>query len=160
MDSSRIATAQRRLQRHAVVLLLLAFVAALMIPLYPNPKTGLAAHVIGITGALLLIGTATLLPGLRLAPPTRTAALVMLVASVELGFITQWLGAFGGLSRMFIVTALGRPEGNPLWETAIEWVIKGAITPLTFIACVLLLYGLRGAAWGHDPQPVAADPAR
>jgi (hydroxyamino)benzene mutase len=134
----------RSLQRQAMVLLLLAFVVALMIPLYPVAKTGLAAHVIGITAALLLLGVASLVTQLRLSTRWLQATLWMLLLCLYLGFLTQWIGAFGGLSRMFIVTALGRPEGLPWLETLIEWIIKGLITPLTFIACGLLLWGLRG----------------
>jgi (hydroxyamino)benzene mutase len=140
-----VALWQRRLQRHALVLLLLAFVAALMIPLYPVAKTGLAAHVIGITSALWLFGVATLLPTLRLAPRTLSVTLATLLACLHLGFLTQWLGAFGGLSRMFIVTAAGRPEGLAWMETVVELLIKG-ITPLTLGVCIALLWGLRGAA--------------
>jgi hydroxylaminobenzene mutase len=136
---------QRRLQQQAMGLLLLAFAAALMIPLYPVARTGLAAHVIGITGALLLLATATFVPHLRLGPQALAAALTLLVVCVHLGFLTQWIGAFGGLSRMFIVTAQGRAEGLAWLETAVELTIKG-ITPLTFIACGLLLWGLRGTA--------------
>ena len=136
---------QRTLQRSAFALLLPACAAALLIPLYPVPRTGLAAHVIGITGALFLLGTSHLLPGLRLSARALSVAVTLLTVSVWLGFLTQWVGAFGGLSRMFVVTAAGRPEGWALLETAIEWLIKG-ITPLTFIGCAMVLWGLRGQA--------------
>jgi (hydroxyamino)benzene mutase len=145
MSTADTALLQRRLQRHALALLLLAFAAALMIPLYPVARTGLAAHVIGITGGLLLIGVASFVPQLRLAPRALKLALLLLVGSVHLGFLTQWIGALGGLSRMFVVTAAGRPEGLAWLETAVEVVIKG-ITPLTFVAVGLLLWGLRGVA--------------
>jgi (hydroxyamino)benzene mutase len=135
---------QRRLQWHASWLLLMALCVPLMIPLYPVAKTGLAAHVIGITGALLLLAVSWLLPVLRWTSRQRTASLLLLVISVHLGFLTQWAGAFGGLSRMFIVTAAGRPEGHPILESVVEVLIKG-ITPTTLIAVAMLIYGLRGS---------------
>jgi (hydroxyamino)benzene mutase len=116
-----------------------------MIPLYPVARTGLAAHVIGITGALLLLSTSSTLPSLRLTPRALAWACWLLLLCLYLGFLTQWIGAFGGLSRMFVVTAANRAEGLAWLETAVEWTIKG-ITPLTFIACGLFAWGLRGDA--------------
>lgn len=142
---SHVPQQQRRLQRHALVLMLLAFAAALMIPLYPNARTGLAAHLVGITAGLFLFGVAGVLPQLRLSARVRGLALLLLLASLYLGFLTQWAGALLGLSRMFVATAQGQAEGRALWETLVEWTIKG-ITPATIVPCLMLLWGLRGAA--------------
>jgi hypothetical protein len=66
---------------------------------------------------------------------------VMLIVSLYLGFFTQWIGGLFGLSRMFIVTAAGLPEGNAAAERIVELIVKG-ITPLTILPFLILAYGL------------------
>lgn len=130
------------LMRLGVALLAAAFVSGLFVGLYANPRAGLAAHVIGITGALMLIAFGLLWSRLALGRAARLAAFWMLIVSVPTGFVAQLVGAALGLSRMFVVTAAGRPEGLPALETAVELVTK-AITPLTILPVLIVLVGLR-----------------
>jgi hypothetical protein len=82
-----------------------------------------------------------LLPFVNLAPRWITIMGWTLLPSLHLGFLTQWVGGLGGLSRMFIVTAPGQPEGAQWLETIVEYTIKG-ITPLTLIPFLILMIGL------------------
>ena len=49
-----------------------------------------------------------------------------------------------GLSRMFVVTAAGLPEGEPWAERAVELVVKG-VPPLTIIPILIIGWGLAPA---------------
>lgn len=126
-----------------VVLMSLAFVSALFMGSYPNPRTALAAHVIGITGGLFMIAAGQLLPRLRLSRLLLNATFWSLTVSVYLGFATQLAAATFDLTRMFVVTAVGRVERDAALEGLVEIVIKG-ITPLTMVPCLLIAWGLRG----------------
>jgi hypothetical protein len=68
-------------------------------------------------------------------------AVWMLIPCLYLGFLTQWLGGLAGLSRMFVVTAAGQPEGNQLLENIMQWIVMG-ISPLTILPFIVLGYGL------------------
>lgn len=132
---------RRRLIINGAVLLLAGLVAGLTIGLAPNPRTVLAAHVIGLTTGMAAMLVGLLLPYTAINTRWMTVMGWTLLPSLHLGFITQWVGGLGGLSRMFIVTAIGQPEGAAWLETVVEYTIKG-ITPLTLIPFVILLVGL------------------
>jgi hypothetical protein len=141
-DTATVSTRwSHRLKLHGAILVLAGLVAGLTIGLAPHPKTVLAAHVIGLT-----TGMASMLAGLVL-PQTRLSARWIdllgwtLLPSLYLGFFMQWLGGLGGLTRMFIVTAAGQPEGAAWLETLVEYGTK-AITPLTLIPFAILIAGL------------------
>jgi (hydroxyamino)benzene mutase len=135
----------RRLLLLGFVLVLLALVCALFIPLYANPRTGLAAHNIGITSGLLLIAVGLVFPGLALGPIAGWMTFWSLTVSVYVGFVGQVLAATVGLSRMFVVTAAGQAEGPAQLELLVEIATK-AITPLTLLPCFLVVWGLARSA--------------
>jgi (hydroxyamino)benzene mutase len=130
-----------RLRLHGVVILTLGLVAGVTIGAAALPKTVLSAHVIGITAGLASMAVAQLLPHVRLSGTVMRITAWALLASLYLGFMTQWLGGMFGLTRMFIVTAVGLPEGNQAAERVVELIVKG-ITPLTILPFVVLAWGL------------------
>jgi (hydroxyamino)benzene mutase len=144
MVATRIDSSQRALFLHGFVLMFIALASGLAIPHYANIRTGLAAHVIGITSGLLLMGLASAWPLLNLSMRLRTTAFWLLVLSLYIGFVGQVLGAIYGLSRMFPATAPGAPQGNAALETIVEIMTKG-ITPTTLVAIAIVIYGLRGS---------------
>jgi (hydroxyamino)benzene mutase len=130
-----------RLRLHGVVILTLGLVAGVTINFAALPGTVLSAHVIGITAGLTAIAVAQLVPMVQLSALVLRLATWALLASLYLGFLTQWLGGMFGLTRMFIVTAAGLPEGNQTAERVVELIVKG-ITPLTILPFVVLAWGL------------------
>jgi hypothetical protein len=132
---------QRRLLMNGVILLLGGLVAGLTIGLAPNPRTVLAAHVIGLTTGMAAMLVGLLLPLIVINTRWLNVLVWTLLPSLHLGFITQWVGGLGGLSRMFTVTAAGQPEGAAWLETIVEYIVKG-ITPLTLIPFVILIVAL------------------
>jgi (hydroxyamino)benzene mutase len=136
--SSRLVSSFRL---HGVIILTLGLAAGVTINFAKLPDTVLSAHVIGITAGLTAIAVAQLIPNLHLSPLLLRLASWMLLASLYLGFFTQWLGGLFGLTRMFIVTAAGLPEGNQTAERVVELIVKG-ITPLTILPFLILAWGL------------------
>jgi (hydroxyamino)benzene mutase len=125
---------------HGAVILVLGLTAGLTIQFAAQPETVLSAHVIGITAGSVAIVTGLALPHLRLSVVWQKVAVWLLLPCLWLGFLTQWIGGLFGLTRMFIVTAAGLPEGNQTAELIIEVIVKG-ISPLTILPFVILAVG-------------------
>jgi hypothetical protein len=125
---------------HGAAILALGLAAGLTIQAAALPETVLSAHVIGITAGCTAIATGLALPHASLSDHWAKVAVWLLIPCLWLGFLTQWIGGLYGLTRMFIVTAAGMPEGNQLAETAIEWIVKG-ISPLTILPFVIIGVG-------------------
>jgi hypothetical protein len=138
--STQLSAVSRRLLLNGAIILTLGLVAGLTIPMAANARTVLAAHVIGITCGLAAMAVAFALPHASLTKRLERIIEWTLLPSLYLGFFTQWLGGFFKLSRMFIVTAAGQPEGPAILESIMEYIIKG-ISPLTLIPFLILTYG-------------------
>lgn len=131
----------RRLLAHGTAILTLGLFAGLTIGAAARPETVLAAHLIGITAGLAAIATGLALPHVRLTRSLGLTLEVFLVPSLYLGFLTQWLAGLFGLSRMFVVTAAGLPEGAQWAERVVEVIVLG-ITPLTILPFLILGWAL------------------
>jgi hypothetical protein len=129
---------------HGTILILGGLLAGLTIGLAPNSRTVLAAHVIGLTTGMAAMLAGLVLPHVRLGQIWVSVMGWTILPALYIGFLTQWIGGLGGLSRMFIVTAQGQQEGAAWLETVVEYAIKG-ITPITLIPFMILIVGfLRG----------------
>lgn len=159
LDLAERTSTARHLMLQGVVLLILAFVCGLTIGLAANPRTVLAAHVIGITTGLTAIAVAVCQQHAHLSPFARRVMVWTLLPSLYLGFLTQWLAGFVPLSRMFIVTAAGDPEGAAWLETVVEIIVKG-ISPLTILPFIILAVGRHRAAAGFAGTADRSDTGR
>lgn len=142
MNSLQSEVLKRRLLWYGIFLCTLAFIVGLFIPLYANPRAGLATHVLGITEGLFLVVIGFCYPLLRLPLWLARVNFWMLVVSAYVGMLSEFLGATFGLNRMLVVTAMGLPESTPWLETSFEIVIKG-ISVFILISCFIVLFGLR-----------------
>lgn len=132
---------KRRLLWHGICLCTIGFIAGLFIPLYVNPRAGLATHLLGITEGLFLAVVGLCYPQLKLPLGLAKANFWMLVISAYVGIAGEFSGAIFGLTRVFIITAKGLPEANLLMETIVEISIKG-ISALVILSCLITLFGL------------------
>ncbi|BAZ41887.1 hydroxylaminobenzene mutase HabB [Calothrix sp. NIES-4101] len=132
---------KRRLLWHGILLCTIGFIAGFFIPLYVNPRAGLATHLLGITEGLFLAVIGLCYPQLKLSFRLAKANFWMLVISAYVGITGEFLGATFGLTRVFVVTAQGLPETNKLMETIVEISIK-SISILVILSCLITLYGL------------------
>lgn len=142
MDNSQSEDFKRRLLWHGIFLCTLAFIVGLFIPLYTNPRAGLATHLLGITQGIFLAVIGFCYPQLKLAFWVARANFWMLLISAYVGMIGEFLGAVFGLTRVFVITAMGLPESITWLETSVEIAIKG-ISSFILLSCFIVLYGLR-----------------
>jgi (hydroxyamino)benzene mutase len=143
MDSIQAEAFKRSLLWHGIFLCTLGFIVAFFIPLYANPRAGLATHLLGITQGVFLAVMGLSYPQLKLSLLLGRINFWMIVISAYVGMIGEFLGAAFGLTRVFIVTAVGLPGGIPWLETSVEVAIKG-ISLFILFSCFIVLYGLRG----------------
>ncbi|MEH2458930.1 hypothetical protein [Nostoc sp.] len=142
MDSIHSEAFKHRLLWHGIFLCTLGFIVGLFIPFYANPRAGLATHLLGITQGLFLAVIGLCYPQLKLPLWVAKANFWMLLISAYLGIIGEFLGAVFGLTRVFVITAMGLPEGIPWLETGVEIAIKG-ISSFIIFSCFIVLFGLR-----------------
>jgi hydroxylaminobenzene mutase len=133
---------KRQLLWHGIFICTLAFIIGLFIPLYANPRAGLAAHVLGITEGMFLAIIGFVYPQLKLSFFLAQSNFWMLIISAYVGLLGQFLSAAFGLKRILVITGAGMAEGNVWMETSVEIATKG-ISVLLIAACAIVLFGLR-----------------
>jgi hydroxylaminobenzene mutase len=143
MDNIQAEAFKRGLLWHGIFITTLGFLLGLCIPLYANPRAGLAAHALAVTQGMFLAIIGFAYPQLNLSFWMARASYWMFLISAYTGVLSQVLGAAFELTRVFPVTAKGLPEGISWLETAVEIPTK-AITLFILLACFIVLFGLRG----------------
>lgn len=133
---------RRRFLWHGFFLCTLAFLIAPFLPLYTNPRAGLATHLIGITTGILLMAVGLAFPYLSLSEFLAQVIFWLLVPSFYIGFACQFLGALFGLTKMFPITGEGFTGGAAWMEIVVSIATKG-ITVTTILGCIIIIYGLR-----------------
>jgi (hydroxyamino)benzene mutase len=142
MNYEQAETFKRRLLWHGIFICTLGFIIGLFIPLYANPRAGLAAHVLGITEGMFLAIAGFAYPQLKLSFLLARSSFWMLIISAYVGLLGQFLSAAFGLKRILVITGAGTGEGNIWMETIVEIATK-SISVLLIFACAIVLFGLR-----------------
>lgn len=142
MDSIQSQDFKRKLLWHGIFICTLGFISGLFIPLYANPRAGLATHAIAVTQGMFLAIIGIAYPQLRLSLWVARLTYWLLLISAYVGLLGQLLAAVFGLSRMFLITAKGLPEGIPWMETSVEISTK-TVSNFLLVACFIILFGLR-----------------
>ncbi len=144
-------TFKRRLLWHGIFICTLAFIIGLFIPLYANPRAGLAAHVLGITEGMFLAIIGFAYPQLKLSFFFARSSFWMLIISAYVGLFGQFLSSAFGLKRILVITGEGMNEGNLWMETSLEVATK-AISISLLVACAIVLFGLRESQRDSDSK--------
>ncbi|MBW4507217.1 MAG: hypothetical protein KME64_11990 [Scytonematopsis contorta HA4267-MV1] len=142
IDSNQSKDFKLRLLWHGIFLCTLGFIVGFFIPLYANPRAGLATHLLGITEGIFLAVVGLIFPNLKLSLFNARLAFWMLVISAYVGLLGELLGAAFGLTKVFIITAQGLSPGISWMESSVEIAVKG-ISVFIILACFILLFGLR-----------------
>ena len=143
------------------VLILLALVTGLGMPLYTSPRLGLAAHVVGITGGLVLIALGALARSFVLG--TRASAVMMWcwVYAAYANWAGSLLGALTGASRLTPIAGAGT-TGDALSETVVAFLLQ-SLALAALVGTVLAVWGFRklrtAPAPNAVPAAIAAPPA-
>lgn len=137
------------------VLILVALFSGFGMPWYANPRLGLAAHVVGITGGLVLIVLGALAGSFALGP--RTAAVMMWswVYAAYVNWIASVLGAITGASRLTPIAGAGT-AGDPLAETVVSFLLQ-SLAVAALVGTSLAVWGFRRSSAARATQPMAAD---
>lgn len=132
------------------VLILLALFTGFGVPLFTSPRLGLAAHVVGITGGLVLIVLGALAGSFAFG--ARAAAVMMWswVYSAYANWAACLLGAVTGASRLTPIAGAGT-TGDSLSEAVVAFLLLS----LSLTAVV----GTALAVWGFRRSRTVATPA-
>lgn len=144
-----------RLQiRLGFVLILLGLVTGFGMPVFRSPRLGLAAHVVGITGGLVLIALGALAAHFALG---RRAAAVMMWTWAYAAY-ANWagclVGALTGASRLTPIAGAGT-SGDPLSEAVVMFLLE-SLAVAAVIGTALAVWGFRSPRAAPATQPVVA----
>jgi hydroxylaminobenzene mutase len=126
------------------VLILLALLSGVGMPLFRSPRLGLATHVVGITGGLILIALGALAASFALG--ARAAAVMM--GSWTYAAYANWLasliGAITGASRLTPIAGAGT-TGDALAEGIVSFLLQ-SLALAAIVGTVLAVWGFRRTA--------------
>ncbi len=147
LSSSVISKSQSEIYRrnllwHGFFVSTLGFISGMFIPLYANPRAGLATHTLAIAQGMFLSVTGLTFPYLNIPPWMATMTFWLLVISAYVGVSGEFLGAVFGLTKILVITAKGLPQG-PIWMETIVEISTKAISVFILLACGFILFGLR-----------------
>lgn len=130
------------------VLIFLALCTGFGMPLFVNTRLGLAAHVVGISGGLVLIALGALASSFALGP--RAAAVMMWtwVYAAYANWFGSLLGAVTGASRLTPIAGAGT-RGDAVAETIVSFLLQ-SLAVAALAGTAIAVYGLR------KPRPATA----
>lgn len=131
----------RRLCRAGVLLMLLGLATGAFIPLFENPRQGLAAHTAGVQNGMMLTLLGLLWRHLRLGGRVGRVAAVAGALSLYALWVGLLLAAVFGTSRSTPIAGAGH-AGKP-WQEALVDVVFGAGSVGLIVALAAVLWGLR-----------------
>ncbi len=135
------------------VLILLALLTGFGMPLFVNTRLGLAAHVVGISGGLVLIALGALSGSFVLG---KRAAAVMMWAWVYAAYANWFgslIGAITGASRLTPIAGAGT-RGDALAEAIVSFLLE-SLAVAAIVGTALAVWGFRKPRTVPAGAPVA-----
>lgn len=126
------------------VLILLALLGGFGMPLFVNPRLGLAAHSVGITGGLVLIALGALARSFALGPRATLVMMGSWVYAAYANWVACLLAAITGASRLTPIAGAGT-TGSSLAEAVVAFLLQSL--------AVAALAGTALAVWGLQANP-------
>lgn len=136
-----------RLMRSGSLLLLLGLLTGLVVPKFANPRMGLASHVEGVMGGLMLVILGCLFPQLRLGAPAMKAAYGLSVYGAFANWINPLVAAVWDAGGSMMPGASRGKKGTRVQEMIIA-VMAVTMVMALLPAVVLVLWGLRKSGSG------------
>lgn len=136
------------------VLILLALLTGFGMPVFKNPRLGLTAHLVGVSGGLILIVLGALAGAFALG--ARAAALMMWswVYAAYANWIASLLGAFTGASRLTPIAGAGT-TGDELSEAVVSFLLI-SLSLAALAGTALAIWGFRKAGAAAEQASIAA----
>lgn len=138
------------------ILILVALLTGLTLPVLANPRLGLAAHIVGITGGLILIAMGALARAFVLGRRAAAAMMALWVYAAYANWLACLLGGITGASRLTPIAGAGT-SGTALAEGVVSFLLQ-SLGVAAIAGTVLAIYGLRRVAPAEAAQPAAALP--
>jgi (hydroxyamino)benzene mutase len=123
-------------------LILLALLTGLGMPLFASPRLGLAAHLVGITGGLVLIALGALAGSFRLGPRASGVMRWSWVYAAYANWLASLLGAVTGASRLTPIAGAGS-AGGPGAEAVVSFLLE-SLALAAIVGTALAIWGFRG----------------
>jgi hydroxylaminobenzene mutase len=130
-----------RLLQFGMWLFLMGLLTGLMMPLFANPRMGLASHLEGIMNGMFMVSMGLLWAYLQLSDTLKRVVLALAVFGTFSNWLATFLAAYWGAGSMMAI-ASGGIAGTP-WQ---EVIISALLMSLSFAMVLLvaiLIYGLR-----------------
>ncbi len=133
----------RRQIQLGFVLILLALASGLGGPFYTNARLGLAAHMVGLTGGLVLIALGALNESFHLGARQSAVMMWCWVYATYANFVASLRGAITGASRLTPIAGAGT-TGSALAEGGVTLLLQ-SLAVAALVGSALSVWGLRGA---------------
>lgn len=143
MDTVIMKDAIAHRQVHSgILLLLLGLLTGLAVPKLANPKMGLASHVEGVMGGMLLALLGVLFPRLKLEMPALKAASRLAIYGAYVNWANPLLASVWDAGGSMMPGASNGKKGTALQEAVISAVAVSLVLALLPAVCIIL-WGLR-----------------
>lgn len=136
------------------VLILLALLTGFGMPLFTNPRLGLAAHVVGISGGLVLIALGALAQSFALGARSSNVMMWSWVYAAYTNWFASVLGAITGASRLTPIAG-GDTVGDAFAENLVSFLLQ-SLAVAAIVGTVLAVWGFRrkSAVASTAPHPI------
>jgi hydroxylaminobenzene mutase len=146
-----------RLQmQQGFVLILLALVTGLFVQLLANPRLGLASHIVGITGGLVLIVFGAVASAFQLSARASAVMMWCWVYAAYGNWFGSLVGAITGASRLTPIAGAAT-RGSALAEGVVEFILK-SLAVAAIVGTSLAIAGLRRRVVAPAAEPVMPGP--
>jgi hydroxylaminobenzene mutase len=146
----------RRQIQLGFILIFLALVTGFGQPLYTSPRLGLAAHMVGISGGLVLIVLGALAGSFALGARASAVMMWSWVYAAYANWVGSLLGAITGASRLTPIAGAGT-TGTVLAETVVSFLLQ-SLAVASLVGTVLAVWGFRQKRTAAVATP-AVEPA-
>ncbi|HYK03803.1 MAG TPA: hydrogenase [Thermoanaerobaculia bacterium] len=123
-------------------------------PFFTNPRLGLAAHVVGISGGLVLIALGALAGSFALGARQSAVMMWAWVYAAYANWAGSVLGAITGASRLTPIAGAGT-AGDALAETVVAFLLQ-SLAVAAIVGTALAVWGFRRAGTVRATQPLTA----
>ena len=126
------------------VLILISLLSGFGMPFYTSPRLGLAAHVVGISGGLVLIALGALARAFVLGPRSTAVMNWTWVYAAYANWLACLLGAITGASRLTPIAGAGT-VGSTTAEAAVAFLLQ-SLAVASIVGTILAVWGFRKPA--------------
>jgi hydroxylaminobenzene mutase len=131
----------RRVIQLGFVLMLLALLTGLIVPAMVNPRLGLAAHVVGMVGGLVIIALGALAPAFALGRRSAAAMHGCWVYAAYANWLASVIGGLTGASRFTPIAGAGT-SGSGAAEVIVGFLLA-SLSAAAIVGTTLAVRGFR-----------------